>query len=226
MDAIAVMAKEPVPGRVKTRLVSHLRPEQASLLYRAFLLDTIETVQSVGTADRFLAFTPESAEEFFRDIVPEGWVLLCQKGLYLGERLANVTQTLFDQGYGRVVILGSDSPDLPAGIIRQAFVDLKRADVIIGPCNDGGYYLIGMRSPVPGIFSGIPWSTPAVMEATMERAALFKVELSLLSPWYDVDTWEDLLHLKDAVIASDQAKQAMCRHTRQVIMELMREGVV
>ena len=100
------------------------------------------------------------------------------------------------QGYEKVVILDSDSPNLPSGYIYDGLECLDKADAVIGPCLDGGYYLIGLGSHIPELFQDIPWSTEKVTGATLERAASMGLSVSLIGEWYDVDTWEDMMRLK------------------------------
>lgn len=155
MNAVIIMAKAPVPNKVKTRLTPPLKPEAASYLYQNFLLDKIEQVKSIE-ARRFISYTPETSEAFFRSITPAGFSLISQAGADLGERLANVSKGLFAHGAEKVVMLDSDTPNLPTYHIREALSRLDEVDVVLGPCEDGGYYLIGMRSWTAELFRGIP----------------------------------------------------------------------
>ncbi|MDO8726142.1 MAG: TIGR04282 family arsenosugar biosynthesis glycosyltransferase [Candidatus Methanoperedens sp.] len=196
MNAVVIMAKAPVPKEVKTRLIPPLSPEEASSLYHYFLLDKITQVKSIKEARHFVAYTPVTSESFFRSLMPSGFILINQVGADLGERLANVSKNLFDQGAEKVIILDSDSPNLPTDHIREGLSILDEVDVALGPCEDGGYYLIGMRSFMPELFRGIPWSTSEVAELTMKKAKAFGLSVSLLPEWYDVDTMIDLERLK------------------------------
>ena len=196
MNAVVIMAKAPVPNAVKTRLIPPLSPEEASNLYHCFLLDKITQVKSIREARHFVAYTPVTSEAFFRSIIPSSFSLINQVGADLGERLANVSKNLFDQGAEKVIILDSDSPNLPTDHIREGLSILDDVDVALGPCEDGGYYLIGMRSYMPELFSGIPWSTSEVAKLTMKKAKALGLTVSLLPGWYDVDTMIDLERLK------------------------------
>ncbi len=195
MNAVVIMAKAPFPNEVKTRLTPSLKPEAASCLYHNFLLDKIEQVKSIE-AQRFISYTPETSEAFFRSITPAGFSLISQVGANLGERLANVSKRLFAQGAEKVMMLDSDTPNLPAVLIRDGLSRLDDVDVVVGPCEDGGYYLIGMRSWVPELFHGIPWSTSEVTDLTIRKAQSLDLSVSLLDRWYDVDTVIDLERLK------------------------------
>lgn len=195
MNAIVIMAKAPIPNRVKTRLTPPLKPEEASLLYHSFLLDKLEQVKSIE-AHRYVAYTPQTSESFFRSIMPPGFSLISQKGEDLGEKLSNVSNGLFAQGAEKVVMLDSDTPNLPTDLIREALSGLDEVDVVLGPCEDGGYYLIGMRSWVQELFRGIPWSTADVAKMTVKKAHALSLRVLLLERWYDVDTIIDLKRLK------------------------------
>jgi hypothetical protein len=196
MNAIVIMAKAPIPNEVKTRLVPPLDPETASELYKNFLLDKIEQTRSIVGAHLFLAYTPETAETAFKDIVPQEFTLIRQVGADLGKRLANISGNLFHQGFKKVVLLDSDTPNLPSRLIREALQRLDAFDVVIGPCEDGGYYLIGLRSSMPELFRNIPWSTSEVVELTVRKVVKKGTTVSLLNKWYDVDTVKDLVRLK------------------------------
>jgi rSAM/selenodomain-associated transferase 1 len=196
MDAVVVMAKAPGACKVKTRLIPPLDQETASHLYHCFLLDKLEQVRCLENISPLIAYTPHDSTDFFNNIKPAGFTLVPQNGDDLGERLANISQYLFEQRYDKVVILDSDSPNLPPEYIHDGLRNLNTADAVIGPCMDGGYYLIGIGKHIPGLFHDIPWSTSRVTKSTMEKAVDMGITLSILDEWYDVDTGEDLLRLK------------------------------
>ena len=219
MRAAAVMARMPVPGEVKTRLVPPLTPLAAARLYAGFLRDTIDRLARLDGIHPFVAYTPPAADGFFAGIVPPGFSTLPQVGEDLGERLANVTAALFSRGATAVVLCDSDSPTLPGRYIGEAFRRLDKADVVIGPCDDGGYYLIGMRRCTPRLFSDIPWSSARVTQLTVKAAERHDLSVSLLEPWYDVDTAADLDRLCCEVAASPE-DDVFARHTRRALAEI------
>ncbi len=194
MRAIVVMAKG--SSRVKTRLRPYFEPAVVSKIYLCFLLDRIAQVEKIENAGLFLAYTPREAKSFFGKILSEEFKMICQKGKDLGERLANAADYAFINGFDKVILIDSDSPNLPRRNIYEAFEKLEKYDVVIGPCEDGGYYLIGLRTKRPDIFSEIPWSTPQVTTCTVMKAKKLRIKIRLLSRWYDVDTIEDMIHLK------------------------------
>jgi rSAM/selenodomain-associated transferase 1 len=213
MYAIAIMAKAPFPNKVKTRLTPPLAPIEASRLYHSFLLDKIEQVKDIEVTRPFIAYTPESSKSFFTGIIPPGFFLINQAGKDLGERLANVSHELFTQGATRVILLDSDTPNLPVDHIREGISRLNEVDVVLGPCEDGGYYFIGMRAFIPEIFSGIPWSTAHVTELTLKKAWKLGLTVSMLPGWYDVDTVKDLKRLiRDIELPSNNG--FFCENTR------------
>ncbi|MDV4343657.1 glycosyltransferase [Methanoculleus sp. YWC-01] len=220
MQAAAIMARMPVPGQVKTRLVPPLTPFAAARLYAGFLQDSIDRLARIDGIRPFVAYTPSGAGEFFSGIVPPEFSTVPQTNGDLGERLAAVSETLFSRGATAAVLCDSDSPTLPGRYIREAFQRLDEADVVIGPCNDGGYYLIGMRRHIPRLFAGIPWSSARVTQRTIEAAERLDLGVSLLEPWHDVDTGADLDRLCHEVRAAAPGDETFARHTRRALAEL------
>jgi len=201
---LGLFAKKPEPGAVKTRLAaasgarapksppkwSPRSPEWAAEVYNAFLLDALERLSTLKV-ERVLAFTPEDARSWFEPLAGEQWQLVPQTGEDLGRRMAAFFSGCFAAGAHAAVLLGADSPTLPLGHVAQAFAELSRADLVLGPATDGGYYLIGCVPPVPAIFDGVDWGTDPVLEQTVARVQRNARRLALLPPWYDVDTIED-----------------------------------
>ncbi len=194
-SALFVMAKDPRAGQVKTRLCPPLAPDMAARLYRCFLLDVLDLAAGVPGVDPVVAYSPRDAGEEFARIAGERFLLVAQEGADLGSRLENTFRVLFQRGYGRVAALSTDSPDLPPVFLRDAFRHLATTPVVLGPCPDGGYYLIGLTRPVPELFREMPWSTERVVPETEARAARLGLGLARLPPWHDVDTAPDLLRL-------------------------------
>jgi len=194
---LIVMAKEPVPGAVKTRLCPPYTFDEAAELYRCFLLDTFDLVRRLREVAVIVAYSPLGAEEAFRALAPNAFELLSQRGHDLGERLNRAFEQLFSLGYEPVVAIGADSPTLPLDYIERAFELLARGenDLIMGPSTDGGYYLIGMKAPHPSLFLGLVMGTETVLSETLERARQGRLRVGLLPPWYDVDSWDDLERL-------------------------------
>lgn len=215
--AVAIMAKAPQAGEVKTRLCPPLSLADAAELYRRFLLDKIEQVTTLKAASLAIAYTPAEAKAFFEEVAP-GFVLVQQRGADLGDRLANSLGELLDRGHGGAVAIDSDTPTLPVGFLQQA-VDLVTTpdiDLVLGPTQDGGYYLIGLRAMHRELFEAMAWSTSAVLSETIRRADAKGLRVACLPPWYDIDTPEDLGRLRaELAVQGGDAP----RHTRTFLLE-------
>jgi glycosyltransferase A (GT-A) superfamily protein (DUF2064 family) len=171
------MARVPGQGPVKTRLHGALSAARATELYRCFLLDRLDA----------LAAVPEVVRR-----------LLVQEGDALEDRLTRLFGRLLDEGHAGAIAIDSDSPTLPMAYVAEAARVLAAGtvDVVVGPSDDGGYYLVGVRSPQPTLFDGVPWSTPDTRRATLEGARRLGLTVHLLPPWFDVDTADDLARLR------------------------------
>jgi rSAM/selenodomain-associated transferase 1 len=223
-EALAVMAKAPRAGEVKTRLLGALSPEEAKLLYVAFLSDTFALMEDVREERENLAlalcYTPEGEEEAFEDVEREGSLMIPQRGDNLGERLTHCFADLFALGFESVVVIGADSPTLPGEYLFDAFECFETDDdVVIGPAEDGGYYLVGMRKLHKRIFEDIPWSSSGALDATIERARESELNLVLLPEWRDVDTPEDVEQLKRDLRANKEA----AKFTRRFLKDMNRK---
>jgi rSAM/selenodomain-associated transferase 1 len=189
-DALAVIAKEPVAGQAKTRLVPAFGEAGAARAAAAMLADTLAAVRSSG-ADPWLCFTPATARERLGALAP-GFGLLAQADGDLGDRLAACVADLLAAGADRVVIVGADTPHVPVATYRRAFALLDEADVVLGPALDGGYYLVAAKAARPELFVGVPMGTDAVLSETLARAARGGLRVALLPPLRDLDRLEDL----------------------------------
>jgi rSAM/selenodomain-associated transferase 1 len=187
---LGLFAKWPEPGRVKTRLAAATSPAFAADVARAFLLDLLTRLGAVP-ARRVVAFAPPDAEPRFADLVSDCFALVPQADGDLGRRLSAFIADEIAAGAESVVVVGSDSPTLPSDHVEQAFAELRRADVVLGPAADGGYYLVGCGRRLPPIFEGVAWGGPTVLAESVARLADPGWRLALLPPWYDVDTLDD-----------------------------------
>ncbi|MFQ5480795.1 MAG: TIGR04282 family arsenosugar biosynthesis glycosyltransferase [Thermodesulfobacteriota bacterium] len=198
--ALAVMVKAPVPGHVKTRLTPPLTADEAAGLYRAFLIDLFVNLKGCElAADIFSAITPPGNKEDFSGLIPDDVGCFLQRGEGLGDRIENVFKSLFEKGYTKAVITGSDSPDMPLCFIEEALAALDEpgVDIVFGPAHDGGYYLVAASCPVEAPFRDIEWSGPDVLEETLARVTEAELGYRLLEPWHDVDRPADLKFLLD-----------------------------
>jgi rSAM/selenodomain-associated transferase 1 len=189
-SVLAVFAKVPLPGKVKTRLAPQLTPLQSAGLYRCMLLDTIAKARLLP--DDVVIFY-EGEEDFFRENFPD-LRLIQQHPAGLGERLEAAFDELAVLGYRERVVIGTDAPDIPLDYLRQAFLHLAAgSDAVFGPAEDGGYYLVGVRGKSEGLFREVPWSGPQVLAVSLQNAEQAGMQAQLLPTWYDVDSYEDLL---------------------------------
>ncbi|HZA84937.1 MAG TPA: TIGR04282 family arsenosugar biosynthesis glycosyltransferase [Actinomycetes bacterium] len=189
-DALAVIAKEPVAGLAKTRLVPALGKVGAARAASAMLADTLAAVRASGV-EPWWCFTPVEARERLGRLAP-GFGLLAQAPGDLGDRLAACLADLLAAGADRVAIVGADTPQVPPASYRRAFVMLDQADVVLGPALDGGYYLVAAKAARPELFVGVPMGTEVVLAETLIRAARGGLVVELLPPLRDLDRVEDL----------------------------------
>jgi hypothetical protein len=183
-----VFAREPVLGKVKTRLAKHVGDQAALALHRAFVADTVALAR--GVADRTVLAVAGDPDGF-RDLEVER---IAQVDGDLGARMSHAITSQLRSGSGPVCIIGSDAPTVPREDLVEAFFELKDRDIVLGPSTDGGYWLIGARVPIPELFTGIEWGTPLVLPQTMSR--LQSRDYVLLGEHYDIDGPEDLAVLE------------------------------
>ena len=194
MNLLGIFAKFWTPGQVKSRLAAGIGPEPASRLYRAFLATLLERFGH--SADRrTLMFTPADRRAEFSQLAGTAWSLEVQAVGDLGNRMQLFFESSLQAGNQKIVLIGSDSPTLPTAIVDQAFLWLDDTPVVIGPSEDGGYYLIGVSGSVPPIFRGIEWSTPDVLSQTLAHLDRASIPCRLLPVWYDIDEAADLARL-------------------------------
>lgn len=206
--AIAVMAKSPRPGRIKTRLCPPLSPEQAAVMAAAFLRDVTDNVARAGAivpVDGWVAYAPAGDAALFDDMLAPGTRLLLADGD--GEKAAGVTgfgrcllqaiRRLLAMGYDAACVLNADSPTLPTRYLTRLASNLLAGQgAVLGAAEDGGYYVLGAREPYPRLFADILWSSDRVAAQTRERAGELGLTLAELPAWYDVDdqaAWRRLL---------------------------------
>jgi len=208
------LAKRPRLGRVKTRLVPPLRPEQALHLYRAFLDDTLRLMRdcSAGRSVELCLDGPGTPRA--EGLTPFAGLRLTQQGPGdLGERLTRAFGRSRAEGATSTVIIGADSPTLPAERITRAFELLREgAPLVLAPADDGGYVLIGLREPIEALFAGVPWGGPDVARITVEKAAASGLRPALLDAWYDVDDRHGLERLRQELHGHAERAPATARY--------------
>jgi rSAM/selenodomain-associated transferase 1 len=218
-QVLVVMAKQPAAGKTKTRLQPALSNREPALLYEAFLQDMLEIIRAVPAVARFINFWPPEAVAYFEQLAPD-FNLTVQEGESLGARLDNVSTNLLINGFDQVVITNSDSPTLPVEYLTQAFTALNSAEVVLGPCDDGGYYLIGLTRPQPRLLREVTMSTPTVLDDTLALAEAEGLTVNLTPAWYDVDTIQELNRLRTELA---QAPKRVASHTRYMLAQLKRQ---
>jgi len=191
------MAKAPIAGTVKTRLIPLLGPRAAAELYRNFLVDTLATARRVAGAATCVICPDEEHRQMLIDLVPTDVVVLAQPHPGLMAGLAWSLSALFERGASRVLLIDADSPTLTADLLAEAFGSLDEVDVCLGPCLDGGYYLVGTRHDCPGLFEGVAASTAATFEQTLIQAKTLGLTTRSLARWLDVDTPADFQEFLD-----------------------------
>jgi rSAM/selenodomain-associated transferase 1 len=242
--ALAVMTKAPLAGRVKTRLVPPLTPEEAAELNKCFLRDTAVAMlracsrrpagdtsktriisqlyashsEAATGACGIAVYTPVGAESAYTDILPADFSLLPQRGDGFGERLYFAVEDLFKSGFKSVCLIDSDSPTVPAENFAEAVEMLSTTEdrVVLGPSDDGGYYLVGVKKPHRHLFEQIDWSTERVLKQTVQRATEIGIEVKLLSTGYDVDDGASLRRLCNELLA-DTTPADIAPYTREFL---------
>ncbi|MBI2470333.1 MAG: TIGR04282 family arsenosugar biosynthesis glycosyltransferase [Planctomycetes bacterium] len=203
--ALIIFLKYPEPGKVKTRLAKALGDEKACSIYKLLAERVIKSVFSKNplTYDVHIFFTPDDKNNeitaWLKSILDNNQAIGAkyspQKGSDLGERMSNAFEQIFcGKGCKRGIIIGTDCPEIDATLIENAFDLLKGKDIIIGPCKDGGYYLLGMSKHVHDLFVDIDWSTDQVFSQTMEKVQKNNLSCGILKTLTDIDTIEDLQH--------------------------------
>ena len=203
--ALGIMTKAPRAGRVKTRLTPPLTADEAAALNVCFLRDTsaaLARTAAHGKAQGVGVYTPAGEEDAFADILPSDFALVLQRGEAFGDRLIAAAEDLFALGYASICLINSDSPTVPTSAYAQAVEWLAAPDerIVLGPSEDGGYYLIGLNRMRRRLFEEITWSTEKVFAQTLERAQEVGVEVKLLPTGFDVDDRSTLRRLCDEVL--------------------------
>jgi rSAM/selenodomain-associated transferase 1 len=228
MCALAVMTKAPRAGKVKTRLTPPLTPAEAAALNTCFLRDTaaaIEATTHVTRAAGVGVYTPLGEEQAYFGILPGIFFLVPQRGDAFGERLVNATKDLLTLGFSSACLINSDSPTVPSAAFAEAVEVLAVTGdrIVIGPSDDGGYYLIGMKRLHARLFEEIDWSTERVLPQTIARASELGVDVHLLPKGYDIDDQTTLRRLCAELFDADGkgADAATANATRMYLAQLV-----
>lgn len=224
--ALAIMTKAPRAGTVKTRLQPPLTPEEAAELNVCFLRDIAAAIiSSRGESKGVGVFTPPGSEGEYANVLPSDFVLVPQRGDSFGERLTNAAADLLRVGFESCCLINSDSPTVTADAFRQAMVQLQHVDnrIVLGPSDDGGYYLIGMRKVYRRLFEDIDWSTEQVFAQTLDRAQELTLSVHVLPKFYDIDDATALRRLCGELL--DEKAEDVAPATREFLAKLVaRDG--
>jgi len=201
---IVIMTKVPQAGKVKTRLQPYLTARQSAEISVCFLQDTEAKAKTVAQ-NLIIAFSPIEMKNLLIDILQTEPILVEQKGENLGERMFHAFEFAFLHDSDAVVMIGTDSPTVPAEFIKRAFAFLEtKADAVLGKTKDGGFYLIGLRKLESAIFENVEWSSPKSFEQTKQNIENLNLKLREIPVWYDVDTSEDLERLEKELAENSQ----------------------
>jgi len=221
------MTKVPRAGTVKTRLQPPLTPSEAAELNICFLRDIAAAISAAGERSQGVGvFTPAGSEKEYEDVLPPHFDLIPQRGNGFGERLTNAVDDLLHVGFESCCLINSDSPTATVEAFRQAAIQLQGADdrIVLGPSDDGGYYLIGMRKLHQHLFEEIDWSTERVFAQTDERAREVGLKVQVLPKFYDVDDGATLRRLCEELLGGN-LRGDIAPVTRKFLAELIaREG--
>jgi rSAM/selenodomain-associated transferase 1 len=222
--AIAIMAKAPREGEVKTRLVPPLSEADAAALGSCFIRDVAGNIIAAGKAapiEGYVAYSPPGSRDLFAPLLPEGIGLLPPRRIGLGDALFDAAEDLLAAGYGSACLVNADSPSLPTSALVAAACALAAPGdrLVLGPAEDGGYYLIGLKQPHRRLFEEIAWSSERVYRQTLDRAAEIGLNTVTLPRWYDVDDVASLRRLVGELGSADPAGYA-APHTAALLRRL------
>ncbi|HLI71115.1 MAG TPA: TIGR04282 family arsenosugar biosynthesis glycosyltransferase [Ktedonobacteraceae bacterium] len=222
--ALVVMARTPRLGEGKTRLAASLGPIPTLQLYRAFLTDLARRFSPDNNCDLYWAYTPPESDfaSELAQLVPDLSPGTCfpQQGADFASRLHQVFHTMTARAVPRTIVIGSDSPHISCALVSQARLALEENDVVLGPADDGGYYLIGMREP-HDLFTGIPMSTSQVFRMTVSRARELSLSVHLLETLFDVDELADFLRLAHLLQDNPDLAPSTASHITHLMKELV-----
>ncbi len=190
---LIIFVKYPEPGKVKTRLAKDIGKEEAAQIYSGMAKTVIHTVSKSRDYEMMIFFDPpERKSEVEKWLQYKDHNIFPQKGKSLGEKMANAFIRAFSLGAEKTVIIGTDCVEISDEIISQAFDILHKVDVVLGPAEDGGYYLLGLKEPIFEIFNDIHWSTNVVLNQTLKKLAGKGLKFKLLKTLRDIDTISDV----------------------------------
>ena len=186
-SALIIFVRNPVLGKVKTRIAAAIGDKNALAVYKHLLQHTKDITGGLPVS-RFVFY----ADEITTNDLWNGYEKCLQTGTDLGKRISNAFEWLFEKGFSKIVIIGSDCLELDEKMISDAFLKLNESEIVIGPATDGGYYLLGMQSPFKNLFENIIWSSGNVFTETLKQIQQKKLIVHLLPTLNDVDEAKDI----------------------------------
>lgn len=190
---LIIFGRYPHPGKVKTRLAASIGDTASADFYRLCAEHTFRQAASFQTSSIiFYCSNQDDLPLVHEWIIQYNFSIAVQSGITLGERMENAFDSAFQKGAKKVIIIGTDAPDISNEILQSSVAALETSDIVIGPALDGGYYLLGMKNLHIDLFNEIPWSTDSVFQSTIEKAQTHQLTIQLLPPLTDIDTYEDL----------------------------------
>ena len=198
-NLLLLFVKAAYPGQVKRRLEPEISRDDAVHLYKAMTEDAVGRFRNLLFCDMKVTFWPPDSLDDIRIWLGEQYEYIPQEGSDLGERMSNAFVHTFTRQYKKAVIIGTDIPTLDIGSVKDTFTQLDYCDVVLGPSQDGGYYLIGLKDHHPQLFEGIDWGSDRVREQTFRAAEALHLSVHQLEMRRDIDTYSDVIHLWESL---------------------------
>jgi uncharacterized protein len=220
-NALLVFVKNPELGKVKTRLKPELSNEECVAIYKAMVNDLVKNIQVDKNYDIFFFFTPKSSVNVVQQWLGYEFNLVPQSDGDLGKRMSTALIWAFENNYQKAVLIGSDCPTMDQKLILNAFKNLENSDVVLGPSEDGGYYLVGTKSPQPEIFENIHWSSDVVFSETILRIKENNRTYSKLEIKSDIDKYSDLVKLNTFLKTSQNGFLSLIPETGKMLGEII-----
>lgn len=218
-NVLILFVKYPEPGCVKTRLAEKIGSEKAAKLYRIFV-EAVLTATASSMYRRVVFISGGGGEDAFRSWLGNDLVYVQQTGCDLGMRMRNAFEHVFGEGAEKAVIIGTDCLSVDAKVILEAFKKMDEVSVVIGPSEDGGYYLLGLTRSCSDLFEGIDWSTEKVMDQTAGKLKGRGEDFAVMDKSFDVDTLEDLLRLKQEICSAGSSHYIDIKEVADIISSM------
>ena len=225
LNALLIFAKYPDPGKVKTRMQPQVSAQDAADLYRAMVEDLYISFDHSGDFNTIVYFTPESKRSAFKNWLGSGVSLKNQCDGNLGDKLGTAFKSCFNDGYKKVIAIGGDCVTITAEEISRAFETLETDDAVIGPTEDGGYYLIGTAEMIPGLFDTIAWSTELVFTQTIQKLKSSSLRFTVLEKKFDIDTVQDAERLFQKIGGTNRSNLKQMPEMTYKILSGIREKI-